>query len=112
MLSLMSNHHINASEFEHLHSYEAARDGAEVILYLTHAVNGSAEKDIIAGFAQELACSHRTLQAGAVRVMLNGLLKWAQDAEVHGNTDLRNEAAVKAVLKLAPLINDSPIPFI
>jgi hypothetical protein len=108
----MSDHHICASDFEHRHEYDAAIDGANVILALTHAVNGSGEKHVINGIARELACSHRTLQAGAVRVMLKALVKWAKDADANCATDLRNEAAVKAVLKLASLVDDNPIPFI
>lgn len=105
-------HHINVSDYEHLHEYEAAVDGATVITTLTNAVNGSGEKAIIEGFARELACSHRTLQASAVRVMLKGLVKWASDCEVHGNTDMRNEAAVKLILKLRQTVIDTPVPFV
>jgi hypothetical protein len=106
------NHNLHASEFESRNAFNDAIRGAEPVTLLINAVNGSTEKDIIKGFADQLSCSHRTLQAGAVRVILKGLVKWAQDADVHNAKDLRNEAAVKAVLKLAPLINDSPIPFI
>jgi hypothetical protein len=106
----MSN--IHASEFESKYAYLAACAGAEVAEKLTNAVNGHSEQDLVNGFAHEFACQHRTLQAGAVRVILKGLVKWASDAEVHGNTDLRNEAAVKLILKLRQAVIDTPVPFI
>jgi hypothetical protein len=108
----MSHIHIHADEFDNKYAYEAAVRGAEAVAAVADATNGGSEKDVIAGFATQLSCTHRTLQANAVRVMLKGLVKWAQDADVHEQTDLRNEAAVSLVLKLAARINDSPIPFI
>jgi hypothetical protein len=103
---------IHASEFESKYAYEAAVEGAEVAEKLTNAVNRHNEQDLVNGLAQQLACSHRTLQAGAVRVLLKGLVKWASDAEVHGNMDARNEAAVKLILSLRQTVTDTPVPFI
>jgi hypothetical protein len=106
----MSN--INVTEYNSEYAYNAALAGADVAIKLTEAANSHTEKDLIEGFAKQLGCTHRTLQASAVRVLLKGLVKWAQDAEIHNNFDARNIVAVNKVLGLAPKINDSPIPFI
>jgi hypothetical protein len=108
----MSNINVHPSNFQSKYDYEAAVKGAEVAAMLSDAVNGQSEQPLVAGFAHQLACSHRTLQAGAVRVLLKGLVKWASDAEVHGNMDARNEAAVKLILSLRQTVIDTPVPFI
>jgi hypothetical protein len=104
--------HIQPANFTHKHTYLAACASAEVIDSLSNVVNGHDEKGIVTGIAAELGCCHRTLQASMVRALLAGLVKYAQDADANGATDLRNEAAVKAILKLAPAIKDTAIPFI
>jgi hypothetical protein len=91
---------------------ESTIKGDAIVQSLTNAVNRYDEKDLVSGIARSLQCSHRTLQAGAVRVLLKALVKYAKEADIHQQTDLRNEAAVKLLLKVAPVINDNPIPFI
>lgn len=68
--------------------------------------------DFSNAFADALSREHRTLQAAIVKNLLNGLVKYAKDAEVHQFIDLRNEAAVKVIRKMTPTILDNPIPFI
>lgn len=68
--------------------------------------------DFSNAFADALSREHRTLQAAIVKNLLNGLVKYAKDAEVHQFIDMRNEAAVKVIRKMTPTILDNPIPFI
>jgi hypothetical protein len=63
-------------------------------------------------FADALSREHRTLQASIIKNLLNGLVKYAKNAEVHQFIDMRNEAAVKVIRKITPTIVDNPIPFI
>jgi hypothetical protein len=104
--------HIQPANFDSKYAYLAACASAEVIDSLSNVVNGHDEKGVVTGIATELGCCHRTLQASMVRTLLAGLVKWAEDADAHSATDGRNEAAVKAILKLAPVIKDTAIPFI
>ena len=68
--------------------------------------------DFSDAFADALSREHRTLQASIVKNLLNGLVKYAKNAEVHQFIDMRNEAAVKVIRKITPTIVDNPIPFI
>lgn len=87
--------------------------GVDLIKNLLHAVNvmGS-EKEVISGIITALNCEHRTLQASMIRVILKSLVGWAKNADINQSFDLRNEAAVKTVMKIAPIVQDNPIPFI
>lgn len=70
------------------------------------------EKEIVEGIVQAFFSEHRTLQASMVRVLLKGLVEYAKRADQHGMTDLRNEGAVKTLLKVSTVVQDNPIPFI
>lgn len=108
----MAIHSIHADQYDSKFAYLDAKKGAELAEAIGYAVNGNGEAGLIQGFASEFACQHRTLQAGAVRVLLQALVKYAKDADANQATDLRNEAAVKLLLKLAPIVDDTPVPFI
>ena len=47
-----------------------------------------------ARFAEQIRCSHRSLQQNTMRVVVELLKQWADDAD-NGNFDLRNEDTVK-----------------
>jgi hypothetical protein len=70
------------------------------------------EKEVVEGLAVALLNEHRTLQASMVRVLLKGLVEYAKRADQHGMTDLRNEGAIKTLLKVSAVVQDNPIPFI
>lgn len=103
---------INANQYPSKSAYETAVLGASLAEQIVNAVNGHSEKDLLSGFARQLECSHRTLQASTVRLLMGALIKYAQDVDANDCTDLRNEAAIKLLLKLQTVVKDNHIPFI
>jgi hypothetical protein len=91
----------------------AFEQGQQIIELLSKSSNSMGnEKYLVQGILNGLIKEHRTLQASIVRTLLTSLTKWGKDADVFHNYDLRNEAAVKTVMKIVPIVQDNPIPFI
>ncbi|MFN4217437.1 MAG: hypothetical protein ACK4HQ_08575 [Brevinematales bacterium] len=70
------------------------------------------EKDVVEGLKYGFRIRHRTLQASMVRVLLKAMVDYAADADANGAVDLRNDAAIKTLMKIRPIVQDNPIPFI
>lgn len=65
------------------------------------------EKALVDGFLEGFLHSHRTLQASAIRVLMQFFHQYAKE-----DSDLRNEAAVAAAQKMSEATEDHHVPFI
>lgn len=80
----------------------------EAVRLLSEAVNVMGQEDVAAtALAQALCREHRTLQQGIIRAMTDAMRQYS-----HIDYDMRNEAAVKLCKVLAPIIDNTPMPYI
>lgn len=86
--------------------YEAAAQqiGFSIAEQLTNGVNRHTNHQIAIGFANGMLRSHRTLQQSAILALAEGLLAYAKESKDF--TDLRNEFAVKTLLKMEPQLRE------
>ena len=78
---------------------------------LCNGVNRHDKDQIAYGIAESLLRSHRTLQQSAVLALAKALLTYAEESKDF--TDLRNEFAVKTILKHKEALQElAGLPFI
>ena len=83
----------------------------ELATYLSDFVNvmgGNSEQD--AKFIGLVLSDHRTLQQNTFRLMYKLIKAWAIEGE-RGSFDLRNEATVKACIKITKCLEDEGYGF-
>lgn len=90
------------------HGGEAYKRGVDAAAKVMEGINDLAGEGFIAGFLDRMGVEHRTLQQSFTRLCVG----WLQDLAVRESYDLRNEASVKLAMKLKPILDDSPLPFI
>ena len=90
---------------------EWEKDIEESVKLLAGATNwmGRSDEEIALEWVHHFRREHRTLQASAIRVLLQALVFYGDSGDAY--YDLRNEAAVEAC-KLVRQAADQPIPFI
>ncbi len=88
------------------------QEGQRIAGELMDALNAmGCDKDVIAGFIDQLGRTHRTLQQNYGRLLVASILCFAKMQD-EGWYDLRNEALCQMCKKLEPIAKDTALPFV